>query len=501
MGFSFKTLNIENQDMQNIELVLILIVAGYIGFYRFINKKLNKQYVIGLLISILSLHLLLNGYRWQMIPTYLLWFIALITAFIQPEGKSSTIVRVFKATGIFVLLLLSITLPLLFPVFELPHPTGPYSVGTKDINLKLDRAEVITTDTTDKRNLMIKVWYPSKETDGEEDPYIDIAGRNGFARKYGLPPSMFNYLNKVETNVYRNIQIADDAFPVLIFSHGYNSKANGYYALLSELVSQGYVVFAINHTYESTGTTFPDGTLKYFDYEYANRIESGTWESMQPVIEAFNGDLSFEDRHQVVKKGLATFFVRDIIERWAEDIVDVMNELDEWNNTGFFKGKLDLSNVGAWGHSRGGGAAGESLLIDCKIKAGANIDGVQWGRIVDTVFHKPFLFLSSDWPEEHEDLNQHAYVNKSTSFFYEGIVLQSGHSNFMDIPYMIPLKPLSQAGDIDPDMAIEITRKVVTAFFDKHLKNKEIDLNVFNSEYEMLDLNIFKGDSITSEIN
>jgi predicted dienelactone hydrolase len=68
--------------------------------------------------------------------------------------------------------------------------------------------------------------------------------------------------------------------------------------------------------------------------------------------------------------------------------VDVVDELDEWNDTGFFKGKLDLSNVGVFGHSRGGGAAGESLLIDSKIKAVANIDGVQWGQIVDTLFHQ-----------------------------------------------------------------------------------------------------------------
>lgn len=487
--------------MQNLELLLLIASSVYIGFNRLINKNLNKPYVIGLLVIILSIHLIFDGFRWQMIPAYLIWVIALITALRESRQRSSTTVRIFKIIGLIILLALAIFFPSIFPVFELPQATGPFTVGTKDISLELDREEAITADKKDKRSLMIKVWYPSKETGGKKDLYVDIAGRNGFAQKYGLPPSMFNYLNKVETNVYRNIQIADESFPVLIFSHGYNSKANGYYALLSALVSQGYVVFAINHTYESTGTTFLDGTQKYFDYEYASQIESGTWGTMEPVIEAFKSDLSFEDRHPIVQKGLTTYFVRDMVERWAEDIVDVVDKLDEWNNTRFFKGKLDLSKVGVFGHSRGGAAAGESLLIDKRIRAGANIDGVQWGQIVDTIFQKPFLFLSADWPEEHEDLNQHAYVNKSTSVFYEGIVRQTGHSNFMDIPYMIPLNALSQAGDIDPDLAIEITSKVVTSFFDKHLKNKEIDLDALNSEYEMLEINIFKGDSITSVTN
>ena len=130
-----------------------------------------------------------------------------------------------------------------------------------------------------------------------------------------------------------------------------------------------------------------------------------------------------------------------------------------------------------------------------------NIDGIQWGQMVDTVLQKPFLFLSADWPAEHENLNEHAYVNKSTSVFYEGVVLHSGHSNFMDIPFMIPVRALSQAGDIDPDLAMEITRAVVTSFFDKHLKNKAVDLNALNREYEMLKMNAFIGDSLVSGSN
>ena len=485
--------------MQNLEILLLIASSVYIAFNRLINKNLNKIYAIGLLFLVLAIHLLFNGPRWQMIPAYLLWLIALITGMVQSKRKPAIILRALKITGLIILLALSVVLPSAFPVFDLPQATGPFSVGTLDIHLELDRDEPITEDRTDKRSIMVKAWYPSREESGEMDPYIDPAGRRGFAQKYGLLPSMFNYLNKVETNVYRNIQIADGTFPVLIFSHGYNSKANGYYALLSELASQGYVIFAINHTYESTGTTFPDGTMKYFDYNYARQIESGTWETMEPVIKSFKSDLSFEDRHPIVRNGLTTYFVRTMVERWALDIVDVVNELDAWNSGGFFEGKLEVSNVGVFGHSRGGGAAGESMLIDDRIKAAANIDGVQWGQIVDTVFQKPFLFLASDWPPEHENLNQHAYVNKSTSVFYEGILLQSGHSSFMDIPYMIPVRSLSQAGDIDPDLAIEITRKVVTAFFDKHLKSKALDLNALDSEYELLKLHAFVGDSQISD--
>ena len=210
--------------MQNLEILLLIASSVYIAFNRLINKNLNKFYVIGLLFFVLAIHLVFNGPRWQMIPAYLLWLIALITGMVQSKRKPAIILRVLKITGLLILLALSVVLPSALPVFDLPDATGPFSVGTLDILLEFDRDELITDDRTDKRSIMVKAWYPSREEGGKMDPYIDPAGRYGFAQKYGLLPSMFNYLNKVETNVYRNIQIADGTFPVLIFSHGYNSK-------------------------------------------------------------------------------------------------------------------------------------------------------------------------------------------------------------------------------------------------------------------------------------
>lgn len=482
--------------MQNLELLLLIISVVYTAFGTSIDKSLKKPYVLALLILSLSAHLLFEGVRWQMFPTYLIWIIALVKAVRPTKQKPRLIFRILGVTGLLILLIFAVLLPSVLPVFKLPQPTGSYTVGTKDIYLELGRKEIITADESDNRRLMVKVWYPSKEKEGEKDPYGDIGGRNGFAKKYGLSPSMLSYLNKIDSHVYRDIQIADQSFPVLIFSHGYHSRANGYYALLSEIVSQGYIVIGVNHTYESTGTTFPDGEEVYFDQEYAQRIESGTWDTIKPVIEAFKNGLSFEERQPIVRKAMTTYFVRDIVEYWAEDIKDVVSQLEDWSTSGFFKGKLDLNSIGVFGHSRGGGAAGEALLIDDRIKAGANLDGVQWGRIIDTAFQKPFLFVSADWPAEHENLNQHAYVNKSTAVFYQGLILDSGHSNFMDIPFMIPLQILNQAGSIDPHLAIEIASKMTISFFDKHLKNKKVDLKKLNQQYEKLKLNIFEGNPI-----
>lgn len=480
--------------MQLFEILLLSTSIIYLGFDLFSQKIIATKYISGVLLIVLLLHFLLEAYRWQMIPVYLIWLIAFITGLRRSQKKPGTIIKVLKGFGLTLLLALGIFFPSVLPVFDLPQPRGPYTVGTRDILLELDREEVITANESDRRKLMIKVWYPSLEKEGEMDPYIDKGGRHGFALKYGLPESTFNYLDQVNTHVYRNLNIADEKFPVLIFSHGYNSKANNYYALLSQIVSQGYVVLAVNHTYESTGSTFPDGSETYFNYEYARKIEEGTWEDMKPVVAAFKEDLSFKDRHPIVKKGLKNYFVREMVERWAKDLTDIVDHIDSWNTSGFLKAKLDTDKIGVFGHSRGGGAAGETLLTDKRIKAGVNIDGVQWGRIVETSFEDPFLFISADWPEDKEDLNSHAYINKSRSVFYEARILSTGHSSFMDIPFMIPLEALSEAGDIEPETGIEISSKLITAFFDRYLKNKKVDIDLLASEYDLLNLNSYKGE-------
>lgn len=187
-----------------------------------------------------------------MIPFYLLWTIALLICLRRSDKQKSIFLRISKYVGFLILLALAILIPTVLPVFQFPTPSGSYTVGTSDIQLNLERDEIITSDPNDKRSFMIKTWYPSSESGKEIDLYVDKGGRNGFALKYGMPASMLNYLDRVKTKVYRNMPVSEGIFHVLVFSHGYNSKANGYYALLSEIASQGYIIFAVNYTYEST---------------------------------------------------------------------------------------------------------------------------------------------------------------------------------------------------------------------------------------------------------
>ncbi|MFT4565354.1 MAG: hypothetical protein ACI9FN_000307 [Saprospiraceae bacterium] len=477
--------------MHIIEILLIVVATSIIFFNKPLKSFFGKDYILAFLGFLIIVQLLWQGYRWQMIPAYALLVLAVISLLRNAQKKSIFLIRMVRAIGILLILGLAILLPTVLPVFQFPRTSGSYSVGTTDIQLNLERPETITQDQDDTRNLMIKTWYPSNEVGNKMDSYVDHGGRHGFAKKYGLPPSMLNYLDHVKTTVYRDVAIANERFPVLVFSHGYNSKANGYNALLSELASHGYIIFALNHTYESTGTTFADGSEVYFDQDYARRIDSGTFHIIAPSVDAINEGVPFSERHTIVAKGLTDYYVGEMQERWADDMVDVINELEFWNRKGLFKGTLDISKLGVFGHSRGGGAAGLTMLYDDRVQVAANVDGVQWGDVVDTTFAKPFLLLSSDWPPEHPNFNEHAYINKSESYFYDATLRQSAHSNFMDIPFMIPMRAISTAGSIDPNVAIEASCGLLRSFFDKHLKNKEVDIKESISEFPLLELDIY----------
>jgi hypothetical protein len=174
-----------------------------------------------------------------------------------------------------------------------------------------------------------------------------------------------------------------------------------------------------------------------------------------------------------------------------------LNQLEKWNTEGSLKGKLDLTKIGVLGHSVGGGSAGNVAMKDNRIKAAANLDGIQWGNQIDTFYHIPYLYVSADWPAEHEDVNSHVYINKSTDYFYESKLLNSGHPNFMDIPFMIPVSSLAGTGEIDPYLGIEIVNKLVISFFDRHIKNlPDANPQKIAEQYDLLEMTVHRGSAI-----
>ena len=324
--------------MRTFEIILLVLVTILPFVKRRLALHVKSTHLLITLGGLLAIHLIAEGWRWQMFPAYLL--IAILVWKIQVVDVTNPVrlsfLRIIGFFGVLILAFLGWVLPMFLPVFSLPEPRGSYNVGTKSMYVQTDRDEIITSDPNDKRELVYKVWYPSEAdvSSIEYDTYVDEASRSGFAMKYGLPPSALNYLDRVETYVFPGIPVASGQFPVLVFSHGYGSKATGYYSLLTELASQGYIIVNMNHTFESLGVTFPDGRVKFFDYEFQREISSEGMKVMEPLIAAFKDDLEYEQRHPIVRKAVNDFYESKSEDRWAEDMIYTINLLEEWNERG-----------------------------------------------------------------------------------------------------------------------------------------------------------------------
>jgi predicted dienelactone hydrolase len=190
--------------------------------------------VLSAAIAATGSQVLWEGWRWQMLPAYVS-LIALIPLFsVQGPGARILLIASLLLGGA-----VSAAAGCIFPVFTLPMPRGPYQVGTFVRHL-IDRGrhERHAASPTAPRELMIQVWYPAKHAPGVRAWYRD-------PRMNTLKSAHFRL---VKTHSYWNLPVADEpaVFPVLLFSPSSSGFRSQNTFEVEELVSQGYIVVAID---------------------------------------------------------------------------------------------------------------------------------------------------------------------------------------------------------------------------------------------------------------
>lgn len=471
--------------------IFLLLTATILPFL--ISKKFFKKYKIAIIILILVIvvcQFLIEGFRWQLIPGLVIVLIVAILLYKEVKFlNGGWISNTLKILFWFILLGLAWTLPYIFPVFNLPSPTGEYKVGSSYLKVATDSLEIITKVPEDKREFMVKVWYPATINNENKEQYLDQGNRFGFSNKYGLPKFTMNYLDYIETHTYISPEVAKDKFPVLIFSHGSYSEAFGYYALMEEIVSHGFIVININHTYESSGSLFPNGDIKLYDAAFdqeTNDVKMG--EMAWIATENYKKATTEKERFIAVEDLIRDYVAGDISKRWSADISTVIDNLDQWDKSSFLSKHLDLPKIGVFGHSQGGTAVGQALIDDKRINAGINLDGVQWGPMIDSTITKPFMLISSDWNKDHLNLNKYAYRNLKKSEYYNITIKNTGHSNFMDIILLINSSYINEAGKIDSYKGYKIISSLILDFFNENLNNQDSRIEHLVDEFEEIEI-------------
>jgi predicted dienelactone hydrolase len=222
--------------------------------------------LIALLLAILQITV--EGPRWQMIPAYLLtatfsliWLLGIVV----PGGLHVNRLIAVLGIGLSIpMLVLSIALPMLLPVFHFPKPTGSYAIGTVTYHwVDTNRPELFAPDPHDHRELMAQVWYPAKNVPAARAPYIEDADTvtPALARLTHLPGFLFTHFKYVTTNAVASAPIADDksTYPVLIFLAGLDGFRAVNTFQIEELVSHGYIVVGLDQPGAVAMVRFPDG--------------------------------------------------------------------------------------------------------------------------------------------------------------------------------------------------------------------------------------------------
>lgn len=146
--------------MRPLEFVLILACFALLIVPRQ-RLPLPSKVLAGLAVVVAILHVLFEGYRWQMFPAYLVVVVYALLNLTRLPIPSSRPKSVIKVLGIFATLN-ALALAYFFPVDAFEPLIGDYPVGTSVFYYKdASRPEIYTETSNDVRELMMQVWYPA----------------------------------------------------------------------------------------------------------------------------------------------------------------------------------------------------------------------------------------------------------------------------------------------------------------------------------------------------
>lgn len=483
---------------------------------------LRYSAITGVAAILLIVGLIVEGWRWQLLPAYLGFAFIVLGAL--KRGDTKPFWRLLAALPLMLMVGCSALLAQLMPIVSLPVPTGPYAVGTFDFSIT-DPSRIERYAPERNRELYVEVWYPADRNSSQTYP-VRTLFHNLYEGRYNQTSFLFGYLKRVDTHSHVRAPVAEKgkgAFPVLLFNHaldfGFTAQNQ---RLMEHLASHGYVVLSIAHPYQSAkvnlaeaGTVFRANGLPsdlalprreltrgivstVLDETHDIRKVSQLKSLLLPMADSFLS-LNEEDgaaflqqaanspdikpfKQFVTEDLLADFFYYDykrensLVQYWVEDnqfIADSLADLQA--PVAGFSESLDLGRMGVFGMSFGGAAAGEFCKIDRRCKAGVNLDGTQFGRHWHQKMPVPFLMFYND---EHQGGNDYAYL-PSVADFWDYRVKGSTHVDFTDFVYLWPiLKIVGFSGSIDGMRMMEILNTVTLDFFDHYLKGKAIHLEL-----------------------
>ncbi len=447
--------------------------------------SLIKKWTFYGCVVFLILHLFIEQGRWQLYLGYVAILAGMLLYYKSAIKKWAKIT--LSVIGI-LFCAISVALGSIMPVIEFPEPSGPYSVGSQSLYLEdTSRPEILTKEEGDKRKLTIHIWYPSYQKITNPERYMDDGYAEAFLESKSMPSLIASHFDITKTHTQKLLPITkDQLLPVIILSHGLLWNSKMYTVIVEEIVSNGYLVVGIDHIYESFLTEY-NGEKIHWNRENINSMNNGldfglVNKKMDTALYAKDS----EDRNKAAKELIRYLPYFESFDRWSDDISFIIDQLILLNNQpkSFLYQKLNVNQIGSLGHSWGGAAVVQNTSVDHRVKAVINMDGAQWGRVIDTTLQKPLMVMHADRNyNEFFTPNFYVYDQIAQNDYYLATIHSTGHANFGDLSYWTKIHSLTETGSIDPERMSTITNDLILKFFKKYLKGQKVDMEaVFSNE-------------------
>lgn len=360
-------------------------------------------------------------------------------------------------------------------VVNTPKPTGEYKVGTSTFVITSNREEKLGPKAgKEKRIVAARVYYPVREEqiEGMEKSVVVSEGViENLVKAFHVPDKGFRE-NK-EGEFYKDVKpSSEQKFPLVVFSHGYQSYIESNNFSCIDLCSHGYVVLSVGHTYEAAGIDIGDGSIIGTDMTAFKKMMTPGYIFGALWLTFLKGDA--QKREDAFRKWQTKYvsYFSDRLPEWQADTLEAIEELKKR-----YADIVDFDNIGAMGHSFGGNTAYYMCHKNPEIKCCLNLDGGLFGNYDNMTMHKPVMQITSGMNK-----NIMAKVELDTDApVYIAEIGKVRHMGLCDTVFLVPMK--SVVGSVPAKELHSILCENQLKFFDKYLKGAAGELSFSDTKY------------------
>uniref|UniRef100_A0A8C6THU3 Platelet-activating factor acetylhydrolase n=1 Tax=Neogobius melanostomus TaxID=47308 RepID=A0A8C6THU3_9GOBI len=343
-----------------------------------------------------------------------------------------------------------------------------------------------------------RLYYPCQESDKAEKPdWVPCREYfNGLADfmkiNRAISEKIFNYLfGSYKIPAYTDAPFKANApCPVVIFSHGLGAFRTLYSAICAELASQGFIVASVEHRDESSSATYY--------YREMTEEEKAAKPSV-PKTCATDPDhlVTVWMYYRALKHGESEFPLRNKqVKQRADECILALERLEEINlgrplqnvlKTQFdwttLENSMDLCSIAVMGHSFGGATAIEALCKEVKFKCGVALDAWMF-PLDEEIFPRvkqPIFFINSERFQWAGNISRMRKLDSAVIQRKMITIRGTVHQSFPDFTFLTGNwigKLMKLKGEIDPELAIDLSNKASLAFLERHL-GEQTFLSVF----------------------